>query len=123
MSVKIERPVRVFEYNGMKLEDPDPGMTAPEVKDYWADVYPELTQAAISGPEYDGPDEKWTFEKRVGTKGVTVRQAARMEPVPADEGEAGDHDLDFRLFDIVFKAALSTQGDPVPAPSKSLGVV
>ncbi len=42
--------VRIFRYGALELEDPDPHMTVDEVKDFWGDVYPELTQAVIEGP-------------------------------------------------------------------------
>jgi PRTRC genetic system protein C len=70
---KLEvRPlVRVFRYGALELEDPDPKFTAEEVKDFWGDVYPELTQAVIEGPDYKDDRAEYTFRRAVGTKGST----------------------------------------------------
>lgn len=38
----------------MKLPDPDPRMTPEEVKAIYSHQYPELTTAAIPGPEAAG---------------------------------------------------------------------
>ena len=40
---------RSFTYNGVKLPDPDPRMTAEEVKSLYSHQYPELATAAITG--------------------------------------------------------------------------
>ena len=50
--LEVKALIRVFRYGALELEDPDPKSTAEEVKDFWGDVYPELTQAVIEGPEY-----------------------------------------------------------------------
>jgi hypothetical protein len=44
-------------------------MTSDEVKDFWGDVYPELTQAVTEGPEYKDDRAEYTFHRAVGTKG------------------------------------------------------
>ena len=65
---KLEvRPlVRVFRYGALELDDPDPKSTAEEVKDFWGDVYPELTQAVIEGPS-------------IRTTGLSTRSGAPSE--------------------------------------------
>ena len=52
--LEVKPLLRVFRYGALELEDPDPKSTAEEVKDFWGDVYPELTQAVIEGPEVQG---------------------------------------------------------------------
>ena len=37
----IEVLPRTFTYNSLTLDDPDPRMTPDEVKDFYAEVYPE----------------------------------------------------------------------------------
>jgi PRTRC genetic system protein C len=39
---------RSFTYNGVKLPDPDPRMTAEEVKSLYSHQYPEFATAAIT---------------------------------------------------------------------------
>ncbi len=118
---KIQQITRVFKYGSLVLDDPGLEMSAADVKDFYADVYPELTQAGIEGPDYTDTQEVYEFKKAVGTKGLTVRQAARTEPQPDDGGD--DADVDFKFMDKVHNAALDTHGEPAPPPSEALGIV
>ena len=68
--LEVKALVRVFRYGALELEDPDPKSTAEEVKEFWGDVYPELTQAVIDGPEYKEDRAEYTFRRAVGTKGA-----------------------------------------------------
>ena len=67
--LEVKALVRVFRYGALELEDPDPKSTAEEVKEFWGDVYPELTQAIIEGPDYKEDRAEYTFRRAVGTKG------------------------------------------------------
>ncbi len=69
MSLTIETAVRAFKFNGIALQDPDPKMTPQQVKDFYAGIYPELTNAEIEGPEQKGATLQYEFRKAVGTKG------------------------------------------------------
>jgi PRTRC genetic system protein C len=60
---------RSFIYNGVKLPDPDPRMTPEEVKNIYSNQYPELTTAAITGPEGSGDHLLYSFVRAIGTKG------------------------------------------------------
>lgn len=60
---------RGFSYNGVKLPDPDPRMTPDEVKNLYSNQYPELTSAAITGPEVSGDHLQYSFVRAIGTKG------------------------------------------------------
>lgn len=68
--LKVSALKRVFVYGALQLDDPDAGMKPEEVKEFWSDVYPELTQAVIEGPEYKEDSIEYTFRKAVGTKGA-----------------------------------------------------
>jgi PRTRC genetic system protein C len=68
--LEVKALVRVFRYGALELEDPDPKSTAEEVKEFWGDVYPELTQAIIEGPDYKEDRAEYTFRRAVGTKGA-----------------------------------------------------
>jgi PRTRC genetic system protein C len=65
--MKISVPERVFTYNGATL--PDPGMSADQVRSFYANQFPELTTAAISGPENTGGKLRYSFTRAIGTKG------------------------------------------------------
>jgi PRTRC genetic system protein C len=60
---------RNFSYNGVKLPDPDPRLTAEEVKTIYSNQYPELATAAITGPETSGENLQYSFVRAIGTKG------------------------------------------------------
>ena len=60
---------RSISYNGVKLPDPDPRMTAEEVKSLYSHQYPELATAALTGPEASGEHLQCSFVRAIGTKG------------------------------------------------------
>jgi len=45
---------RSFSFSGLKLPEPNERMNVDEVKAFYANQYPELTTAAVSGPEIVG---------------------------------------------------------------------
>lgn len=79
MPLKRVETKRVFKYDNMVLDDPDPKMTPEQVKEFYAEIYPELTQAGIEGPEQasDGATVEYEFDKAVGTKGISVEEIAK----------------------------------------------
>lgn len=60
---------REFTYNGVKLPDPDPKMTPEAVRTFFAATYPDITTAAITGPEAVGDNLRYSFVRAIGTKG------------------------------------------------------
>jgi PRTRC genetic system protein C len=65
----VKVAVRTFNYNGMELPDPGSSLTLDEVRDIYSATFPELTSAAIEGPEFHGEKIVYSFLKSVGTKG------------------------------------------------------
>ncbi len=63
---------REFKYNSVKLADPNPAFTLVQVRDFFANVYPEIISADIEGPEMIGNKQVYSFRRAVGTKGITV---------------------------------------------------
>ena len=55
---------RTFNYNGMKLEDPDPSMPPEQVLEFHALLHAELTNAALKGPNI-GADGLQTYQVEV----------------------------------------------------------
>lgn len=72
----IQNLTREFRYNGVVLADPNQAFTLPQVRDFYANVYPEITSADIEGPEQVGAKAIYTFRRAVGTKGASAREAA-----------------------------------------------
>lgn len=66
----IQNLQREFRYNGVALADPNQAFTLPQVRDFYANVYPEITSADIEGPEQLGAKVIYTFRRAVGTKGA-----------------------------------------------------
>ena len=109
-TLTIRPLVRIFRYGALELEDPDTTLTTEEVKDFWGDVYPELTQAVIEGPEYKDDRAEYTFRRAVGTKGRTDGKA----------NEEMDDALQL-MEDLARIVALETPGDkPLLLPWQEL---
>ncbi|WP_063822422.1 PRTRC system protein C [Burkholderia cenocepacia] len=68
--MQIETLAREFSYNGAKLADPAPTFTLQQVRDFYSQTYPELTNAEIEGPVIKGNRNVFTFRRAVGTKGT-----------------------------------------------------
>lgn len=60
--------MRVFVYDGREFPDPDPKMSADEVRQFMTNGYPELANAE-SKQSKRGEDDIIEFRRRVGTKG------------------------------------------------------
>lgn len=60
---------RVFEFNGVKLQDPGADKSPEDIRDFYSGIYPELNNAEIKGPKLDGNKQTYTFSVRTGTKG------------------------------------------------------
>lgn len=79
--MKVEQAVREFKYNGMALADPGPGMSAEEVRTFYAGIYPELNNAEIEGPTHKGAKAVYEFRRAVGTKGAREKMLKlQMKP-------------------------------------------
>jgi PRTRC genetic system protein C len=63
------RLLREFTYNGIKLPDPNPEMNLDQVREVYSPAYPELTTAAIEGPEVTNDALVYRFVRAVGAKG------------------------------------------------------
>lgn len=60
---------RAFIIEGREFADPDPRMTPDEVRQHFANFFPELNNATTNR-NLRGEDEVYTFEKTVGRKGT-----------------------------------------------------
>jgi PRTRC genetic system protein C len=67
--MKIQVVEREFLYHGTSLADPNPKFSIEEVRSFYANQFPELTTAAISGPETVGERLRYRFERAIGSKG------------------------------------------------------
>jgi PRTRC genetic system protein C len=67
--MKINVVEREFVYHGTTLADPNPKSSIEEVRSFYATQFPELTSAAITGPETVGDRLRYSFERAIGSKG------------------------------------------------------
>jgi PRTRC genetic system protein C len=69
MALTVTRMTRIFQFNGIRLPDPNPAMSVDEVKALYAAQYPELATAVVNGPEAVGDKMRYTFDRAIGSKG------------------------------------------------------
>lgn len=69
MALTVAKMTRVFQFQGIRLPDPNPSMTVDEVKALYATQYPELATAVVNGPEATGDKMRYTFDRAIGSKG------------------------------------------------------
>jgi PRTRC genetic system protein C len=69
MALTVSKMTRVFQFQGIRLPDPNPEMSVEEVKALYAAQYPELATAVVNGPEAAGDKMRYTFERSIGSKG------------------------------------------------------
>lgn len=84
---------RVFVYNGQEYPDPDPALTAEQVRRELARFVPELTNADVREERRADGTAQFIFSRRLGTKGsgTLAVLATGAPPVPRpgerDSGE------------------------------------
>lgn len=60
---------RVFTYNGIKLDDPNPALQPDAVREFFVPQYMELTTAVVEGPVTKDNVATYTFRRAAGAKG------------------------------------------------------
>lgn len=67
---KLEREF-IFKKDGkdVKLNDPNPELSADEVMKFYSSQYPELTTSTSEGPKIEKDKAVYNFKTTVGTKG------------------------------------------------------
>ncbi|GAB3511767.1 PRTRC system protein C [Emticicia fontis] len=55
--------------NEIRLTDPEPAWSTDAVLNHYANTYPILTTAKVSGPTIKGDNVEYKFESVMGTKG------------------------------------------------------
>jgi PRTRC genetic system protein C len=65
----ISKMARSFRYLGLVLPDPACDLDIESVRSFYAASYPEITTAALTGPEAVDGTLVFTFTKAIGTKG------------------------------------------------------
>jgi PRTRC genetic system protein C len=81
--MQIDNLQREFSYNGAKLADPAPSFTPNQVREFYAQTYPELTNAEVEGPVVKSNRNVYTFRRAVGTKGSSDEQLDTLAKIDA----------------------------------------
>jgi PRTRC genetic system protein C len=68
-TLKVESLSREFYFNGTRIPDPAPQMTAEEIRDLLTPSYPEIATATLTGPEDTGTALRYSFSRAIGSKG------------------------------------------------------
>src|SRR3954471_6399361 len=61
---------RVFVYDGREFPDPDASLSVEDVRKQLSDFFPELTNAETREERRGDDDGRYTFARRIGTKGT-----------------------------------------------------
>jgi PRTRC genetic system protein C len=81
MALTATQLKRAFRYNSVSLPDPGAQFSPEQVRDLYAATYPEITTAAIEGPEEQDDTLTYTFRRAVGTKGAELHAKADVRIV------------------------------------------
>ena len=61
---------RVFVYDGREFPDPDASLSVEDVRKQLSDFFPELTNAETREERRSDDEVRYTFARRIGTKGA-----------------------------------------------------
>jgi len=116
---------RKFKYNTITLDDPDPKWTPEKVKEFYSNVYPELTQAVIMPPSIGEDGLEYKFEKTYGTKGViTVTELAEREEISERDNADAEKEFSAYLANMGIMNLIGTSveqaGKRIPVPAAML---
>lgn len=102
---------RRFKYDNIVLDDIDPETSPEDIMASYADIYPDLANGTVEGPEMTEDALVYTFRTRIGTKGTGC-----------DKKKAGS--VDFSIMDKIFYALTSKADEEViMPPSEFLEVI
>lgn len=80
MAIQRTNLIRVFDVRGVRLADPDPGLTVQKAVQLIAMAgRPELLNAEIRGPETEGGELVYTLHRAVGVKGMAKRSQPQAD--------------------------------------------
>jgi len=110
---------RIFVYDDREFPDPDPSLSVEDVRKQLSDFFPELTNAETR-EERRGDDEvRYTFARRIGTKGAEYTDiVAILRAVP--EKRLAAFDLAAELVDA--DGELDAEGAAIRKPEINLAI-
>ena len=73
----IRKTIRCYRYSGLLLPDPAPDLDVESVRSFYAASYPEITTAALTGPEAVDGTLVYTFTRSVRRANSGIHRAVR----------------------------------------------
>lgn len=126
---------RSFKYNSVTLPDPNPALSADQIREFYATQYPELNNAVVEGPVTKNGTVTYTFTRAAGAKGASPKPRPAQEIVDtilyvsgnsADPDVLLQHALDgryagaaSRVAHVITNRAVAA---PLPMPSTAFGI-
>ena len=68
----IRKTIRCYRYSGLLLPDPAPDLDVESVRSFYAASYPEITTAALTGPEAVDGTLVYTFTRAIEIRGASA---------------------------------------------------
>lgn len=96
--MQVQELTREFKYNSVKLADPSPAFSLQQVRDFYANVYPEIINADIEGPQLVGGNHVYTFRRAVGTKGTKGAPGVLRTAFERAQARAGTESQSTRMI-------------------------
>jgi PRTRC genetic system protein C len=77
MPVTVTALEREFVFDGHPLPDPNPNMSVEQVRETYIPTHPEITTAAVTGPEAIDGKLRYTFSRAIRPQGITCHGEIR----------------------------------------------
>jgi PRTRC genetic system protein C len=132
--MKVVDITRKFKYNSVDLHDPNPSLSADDVRQFYATQYPELLNAVVEGPVTKAGVATYTFTRAAGAKGASatpmpakdIVERALAGPPASDPHGLLQHAMDGRFraeaHSIANVAGSQPGGTPLNVPSRAFGI-
>jgi PRTRC genetic system protein C len=112
---------RVFTYNGIKLDDPNPALQPDAVREFYVPQYQELTTAVVEGPVTKDNVATYTFRRAAGAKlqAIARGEVTDSKQMPLNASMFGNMGRIYENLMGVTKGKAASR--PLQMPSEAFG--
>lgn len=127
--------IRSFKYNSVTLPDPNPVLSADQIREFYATQYPELNNATVEGPVTKNAVATYTFARAAGAKGASPTRGKAQEIVARALKPAGMDSADALMYSAIdgryapealrigqVATTYSAAANPMTVPSAAYGM-
>lgn len=107
MEPTVKNLPRIFTYEQITLDDPDPDKSPDDVMALYSSHYPALINGHVEGPELTEENLVYKFVTQLGAKGAKKAKAKKDGP-------------DFALMDVVGRILLGDDGTELELPPSEI---